>query len=218
MKYGGLPLGLSGLSRLVDLIKWGRGSGTDSTKYLRSNGIGGWTLASVAGFVPAAARVNRTTNQSIPTGVATALSFDAVRFDNSSLFNLANPTRLTASTAGRYIVGGGVDFLANATGYRQVMIRINSGTVLALVTQPGNQATSNPDAEFAVCTLADMAAGDYVELLVTQTSGGALNCQVLAGRSPEFYMVMQSGGPVGPQGIQGLPGATGIVATEIPFL
>jgi len=44
MKFGGLPLGQFS-SKLLDLIKFGRGSGYDSTQFLRSDGRRGWKLA-----------------------------------------------------------------------------------------------------------------------------------------------------------------------------
>jgi len=43
--FGRLPLGQFS-SKLLDLIKFGRGSGYDSTQFLRSDGRGGWKLAS----------------------------------------------------------------------------------------------------------------------------------------------------------------------------
>lgn len=46
MNFGRLQLGLPGIGRLLDLVKFGRGSGSDSTKYLKSNGQGRWVLAS----------------------------------------------------------------------------------------------------------------------------------------------------------------------------
>jgi hypothetical protein len=47
MKFGGIPLGLFGPSKLLDLIRFGRGGGTDATKYLKSDGLGKFVLAAL---------------------------------------------------------------------------------------------------------------------------------------------------------------------------
>jgi len=179
----------------IDLIKRGKGSGSDPTKFIRSDGADGYSLATPPGgsVAETTSRIFRSTNQVIPNATYTAVIFDSISYDNGGMINLgAQPTRITvpAGASGRYLVGCGCNFVANATGYRQVLVKVNASIVFALVTQPGNQAAVNPDAEFALSTMYNLVAGDYVEMLVLQTSGGNLNLQFVSGRSPVFWMAL----------------------------
>ena len=51
-----------------------------------------------------------------------------------------NTQRLVATVAGKYVISGTVQWTANATGYRQVYIRLNGTTPLASVINPVNSA------------------------------------------------------------------------------
>lgn len=137
-------------------------------------------------------RVYRSTNQSIPTGVWTAISFDTVRWDTSpevtrKIWMVANPTRLTCRRAGpAYQISGTIEWDLNATGERAVGIRLNGATYLAReleMATVGNYAN-----EMAISTLYELAVGDFVELMVFQTRGVALNIVSSGNYSPEFMM------------------------------
>lgn len=122
------------------------------------------------------ARVRSSGNQSITTATFTALTFDTEDFDIWDLHeSVTHPTRLTipATLPGIWIVRATVTFAANATGMRAIEIREN-----------GSQVISGPSACFAlasgttaigVVTSFTFSAGDYVEALAYQDSGGALN-------------------------------------------
>jgi hypothetical protein len=122
------------------------------------------------------ARVTRASAQSIPTSTLTAVSFDTERYDRGTkdgMFDAVAPTRLTCRVSGLYAIAGAVEWPANATGYRRILLRVGGLTVIAEDLVPVNSASvvtrHNVASEYR------LAGGDYVELLCEQNSGGALN-------------------------------------------
>jgi hypothetical protein len=141
----------------------------------------------------AAARVHKgAPAQSIPNAVLTALTFDATDYDTNGIVNLAGfPTRLTCQTAGVYALTAAIEWQASAGGsQRVVFLRINGGpTIIAEDVRPpvggGAVTAQTVTAEY------QLAVGDYVEALVFQDSGGALNANVQANYSPVLSMAKQ---------------------------
>jgi len=132
------------------------------------------------------ARVYHNAHQSIPNASLTALAFNSQRFDTDGIHDtVTNNSRLTCKTAGKYQITVNLCFETNNTGERRVYLRVNGATYIA-GSVANAAATSH---HFSVSTLYNMDVNDYVEVLVYQSSGGALN--VLAGGdySPEFMMV-----------------------------
>jgi hypothetical protein len=130
-----------------------------------------------------AVRVFRTTLQSTPDDTFVAVSFDGEAFDTAGLHDSVNPTRLTAPRAGLYQITGVANFFVNPNGSRVFQIlkngtdRLVSDTVLP------------PDEDDVVSTLAQLSAGEYVELFVKQSSGGPLNVACCpAGTTPVLVM------------------------------
>jgi len=133
------------------------------------------------------ARVYNSADITLTTSVAAALTFDTERYDDNSFHSTSvNTSRFTIPVTRRYRVGGSVRFASNATGLRQVYARVNGSTIIALMTLNAN-ATSVTD-----IVLGDVewsfTAGDYVELVCAQTSGGNLNVSFIASSSPEFWI------------------------------
>ncbi|GAI93490.1 unnamed protein product, partial [marine sediment metagenome] len=78
--------------------------------------------------IPASVRVYRNVGQDIPTGVWTAIIFNAQRWDDPNDDQWAaapNPTRLTCRVAGSYVIAGEIMWHGHATGVRWVGIRLN---------------------------------------------------------------------------------------------
>ena len=118
---------------------------------------------------------------------ATALSFNSERWDNDNCHSpTVNPTRLTCNTAGIYVITGSVVFAANASGYRFAGILLNSATYIG---SDRRSATPTSSTVITVTAIYQLAAGDYVELRVAQTSGGNLDVMVVGNNSPEFAMI-----------------------------
>lgn len=134
---------------------------------------------------PPGARVYNSVAISIATGTSTVLTFDSERYDNDAIHDtVTNSGRLTCKTAGRYSITGHVDWAANGTGHRVCSIRLNGTTNIASDGKPASAASTR----HAVPALYSLAVNDYVELLVFQDTGGALNVNATAAMSPEFAM------------------------------
>jgi hypothetical protein len=129
--------------------------------------------------------VTHSVAQSIATNTGTILAFDTERYDTDGMHDTAtNNTRLTAKSPGKYLVWGGVGFATSTTGYRQSHI-VKNGALGLLALRIASLA----DSYLSIATITTLAVGDYVELQVRQTSGGALDVLKNAGETtPEFGM------------------------------
>lgn len=134
------------------------------------------------------ARVTNTADLSIPSGAWTGLTFNSEVTDSDALHSLtAEPGRLTAPSAGTFLVGGGVTLDSASSGRRGLAVQLNGGNDLVLSVMP---AVSGGYTRLAVCTLVQLAAGDYLTLRVYQDSGAALNALYLADNSPIFWAAL----------------------------
>lgn len=132
------------------------------------------------------ARVYNSADISIADSTATILTFNSERYDTLSIHSTSSNTgRLTIPFAGKWCIGAAVDWDANATGYRSSLVRKNGSTVLTANTHP---AASGADTNQPLNTEDLFAAGDYVEIVVAQNSGGALNVKSLGNYSPEAWI------------------------------
>lgn len=124
---------------------------------------------------------------SIATGALTALTFNSERWDNDSIHSTAsNTSRLTCVTAGLYVVECHIVWAdAHADG-RQLDLRVNGATVIRVV--------NNAETHQSVVRSWKMAAGDYVEAYVTQSSGATKTIQAASAYTPEFAMTWVSAG------------------------
>lgn len=132
------------------------------------------------------ARVYNSANESITNATLTALTFNSERFDNGGMHStVTNTDRLTAQTAGYYLITGNVSFATSGTGDRYLYICLN-GTATIIALQGGIPSGAAGQLVLNVSTVYHLAANDYVLLVVFQTSGGDLNVESSANYSPEF--------------------------------
>lgn len=133
------------------------------------------------------ARVFNSANISIADSTFTALTFDSERYDNGSLHDTgANTSRLTAPITGLYAIGACLQWAASAAGRRQARLRLNGTAYIDMIehapSAAGATTVQDPGTDYR------LTAGDYVEVVVFQSSGGALNVEAAANYSPEFWM------------------------------
>jgi hypothetical protein len=134
-------------------------------------------------------RVYNSANFSVPNTTPTAITFDSERFDTGGMHSTSsNTSRITVPSGegGVYLVGGHVRFAANATGVRAAEIMLNGATIIAMQQVDIDSAVPHI---FSIATLYTLAAADYVELFCVQTSGAALNAEVIGNYSPEFWAI-----------------------------
>jgi hypothetical protein len=130
---------------------------------------------------------NVATNSS--NGAWFTIPFNSERYDSDAFHDTgSNTSRLTVPTGkdGKYLIVGNVEFDTNTTGLRYCRILLNGATQIALNYLDPGVATSTP--QFNISTIYSLAAADYVELQVYQSSGGALAVNASANYSPEFMM------------------------------
>ena len=136
-------------------------------------------------------RVFNSAVQSISNATETAVTFDSERWDTDNMHSTtANTSRLTAVTAGKYFILANVGFAQNGTGIRFLRLRLNGNEALPIagVYVPAS-ADINSDHRMFVATYYNMALNDFVEVIIYQDSGGALNTLQNAQESPEFMMI-----------------------------
>lgn len=112
--------------------------------------------------------------QAIANATETAVSFSAVLYDTASFWAISpNPTRLTVPTgkAGKYAIVGQVKWALGATGAGFARIYKNGSTLLG----EGYVQLVDPAAAIQVSVEADLAAADYLELKLYQTTAGSQN-------------------------------------------
>lgn len=131
-------------------------------------------------------RVYNNADISIPNDTVTVLTFNSERYDTDSIHStVANTSRLTCQTAGKYIICANTRFAASATGRRMFQFMLNGSIIITEVQLP---ATAADHMGFSLSTIYDLSVGDYVEHTAFQNSGGALDVKCSANFSPEFMM------------------------------
>jgi hypothetical protein len=147
------------------------------------------------------AEVGRTASLSINDNTWTSIPFTQENGDTDNMWSAAQPTRLTAPVAGRYLVTMGVFWSgAGSAGHRGYTV-LKNGNHLAAHTV-GKVAAGDLSGE-SLNAVIEMAAGDYVEARVWQTSGAPLAMPVDTGL-PSFTLTRLVGGTGGtPSGAAG---------------
>lgn len=134
---------------------------------------GSLTLTPVSQSRNPCCRVYNDANQSIPDSTVTALTFNTERFDTDGIHSTtSNTSRLTCRTAGVYHMDAHVEFASNSTGERQLLLKLNGTTFIAADSRAA--INGNPT-KASIPTTYQLVVGDYVEVFVFQSSGGALN-------------------------------------------
>ena len=114
--------------------------------------------------------------QSISNNTLTALTFDLEDFDTDGFHSTTtNTSRITIPTGmtGYYLISTNVSWQANATGLRAGTIRKNNSDIAYYPDISAISASAYPGYSFS--TVLYLTAADYLEVFVSQTSGGSLN-------------------------------------------
>jgi hypothetical protein len=134
------------------------------------------------------ARVFHNANQPILGGTFTILAFNSVRYNNGAMYDAAvSNTRLTAKITGLYSIGASLEWFGNVTGDRFVILLVNGATSICRANQRALAGAGN-NAEQSLSTEYHLSAGEFVQVMVIQDSGGVLNVLAAPNYSPEFWM------------------------------
>lgn len=123
---------------------------------------------------PPQCRAYANTGTSLPNATFTAVALDGEDGDSDAMHSTStNNSRVTAVTAGLYLLHGQVGHDAvNTTGYRTMAIRLNGSAVIAYSDRAVPAGATIPSFTGTSC-LYQLSAGDYVELIAYQSSGGS---------------------------------------------
>jgi hypothetical protein len=167
------------------------GIGTTGQVLTVSGGVPTWsTIATGPTFTGVG--VYKGTNQSISNNTSTAVSFASEYFDTNAFHdNSTNNSRLTipAGKAGKYQINYNVNWDANGTGSRQAIVYLNNATVISLVET--DNAGASRGIGIGGSLIYSLAEADYIQVLVFQNSGGALDC--LSGGNPTTFSISYLG-------------------------
>lgn len=136
-----------------------------------------------------AAKVTHSADQSIPSSNLTTLNFDTSIYNYGGMYDSGATDRLTVSEAGIYSIKANIGFDANTTGIRAVFIQKNGDSNNRIGSLKLN--APNSGSSFLPLSIdAELAATDYISLVVFQDSGGSLNVpsNTIGIRSPIFSM------------------------------
>jgi len=141
------------------------------------------------GMVNIGARVYNSGAIAIANNTWTTLTFDSERYDTDTIHStVTNTSRLTATTAGTYLIVLNVSIQDHVSGgTRAAQIMLGGATVLAVDMHAPSTSAGHPTS-ICVSTIYALSATNYVEAQVYQNSGGALNALASANYSPEFSM------------------------------
>lgn len=163
--------------------------GTSEQVLSIASGVPTWAAAGGSAF--SGCKVRNSADQSIANATNTAINFDTELYDNDNYHStVSNTNRLTVPTSGKYRVSGTVRFASNNTGMRLIFIRVNGTTSYA---SDRRAAVQSDVTDCEISTTIDLVAGDYVELMVQQSSGGALNITAVSPWSPSFTIEKLAG-------------------------
>jgi len=145
-----------------------------------------WTAPSAGGASFVGCRLSKTSSQSITTSTYTAITFQAEVFDTDAFHdNTTNNTRITIPTGkgGYYLFIGKSNIADSATNIRVMRFFKNGATQLQNIAFTG-RVEDTP--QFTFSTIANLTAGDYVELSFLQNSGSSLDFNAGGATDSEF--------------------------------
>tara|TARA_R110002020_G_scaffold5882_1_gene24200 strand:- start:858 stop:1508 length:651 start_codon:yes stop_codon:yes gene_type:complete len=165
----------------------------DAITFGQSGSVGTATVASRRDHAHAMAsettsmigcRIYDNNDQSIANTTNVAISFANEDFDTDTMHdNTTNNSRITCNTAGTYIIYANCAWYDGTTGQRIVTIRLNGSTLIGQSSVA--PAISGRTEELCFC-MWQLAVDDYVECVMYQNTGSALNMVAAARLSPIF--------------------------------
>ena len=136
-----------------------------------AGGKGGWTpVSSGSGSgVTEGAAVRRAATTTAASGSTITITFDTADTNTDSMWSAGDPTKLTAQTAGWYVITGHVYWNNSGTGFRQVALAINGA---ARHTQGCRSESTSYFVPQEVSLVTYLGVGDYITMTIL-ASGGA---------------------------------------------
>jgi hypothetical protein len=140
--------------------------------------------------------VTNSTTQTVPSDTDLPLAFDTEIYDTAGMHstNPIDTAALRPPVDGIYAVTAQVTWLAPAGGVRIVQLVKNSSLLLAEELEPAVAGAGGPLYQ-AATTQAPLQAGDFVQVVARQNSGGNQTISKDDELTPEFSMTWLAPGP-----------------------
>lgn len=108
------------------------------------------------------------------TAVEFSVTWDSLEYDTDSMWeSVTHPGRITVSSPGIYLFNCWMEWVSNATGFRQQYFRKNGAGIAAQATFA--TALTGSVTDTVLSAQVSMNRGDYMEVRALQNSGGGLN-------------------------------------------
>lgn len=118
--------------------------------------------------------VTSAAGQSIPTGVATVLTWGTEAYDNDDMHSTVSDTgTIYIRTAGIYLITAKAEWALNGTGAARSLYIRKNGVDIVTVTQPASSGWIRQSVSY----LSNCAVNDYFQIAGYQDSGAALSVQ-----------------------------------------
>lgn len=139
---------------------------------------------------------------SIPNTTLTVIPLEVEEYDTDGMHDTAaNNSRITIKHAGTYLFVASISWASNATGLREILFRKNG--VATYFGESILGAVSGSFTSATVSTTLVLNAGDYIELIGYQNSGGSLALGISAGYAAWMSATKIDGAVVSYVGVPG---------------
>lgn len=157
---------------------------TDTTNLYQSQEAAWVQVASLGGGGSSGtlggAKATATGNQAIANATATKIALDNELYDTDNYHdNTTNNSRMTVPATGVYLITALLNWAGNA-GPDFCWLLVNNTTTIAFSDLNSAYTVS----VCTLCTIAALTAGDYVELVAYQGTGGSVNTTQQAAYAP----------------------------------
>lgn len=151
----------------------------DGASYLKVFGVAAGLVTPQSSQSHFLCRVYKTSNQSIPSGTITPVTWDVDHVDVANLHDtVTNNSRITINAAGgngTWLIIANIVWAVSSLGYRRVQIFNNVYGVIGDVNNDGGEQTALGVMQ-QCCTLSiAVGTGDWFECRVSHNAGSALN-------------------------------------------
>ena len=144
----------------------------------------------VSGPLRLFARLGRSTVQTIANATSTAVVFDTIFSNFGGMWQANLGSRVVVPVRGIYTLMGGTSWVPNAGGIRFMWFRKNGDDAQAFGPQVA-QAGSAVINDLAGSSEIFLNPGEFVELIVNQSSGGNLNLNAVLKFYPLFIVALK---------------------------
>jgi hypothetical protein len=156
------------------------GIGSTNQVLTVSGGVPTWATPSSGTPTFVGCFLYKSSNQSLSNDTSTVLTFTAEEIDTDGFHdNATNTGRITipSGKGGKYLFIGYASFETNGTGSRAISFTKNGSSTIASPTRIAALGETGSDTRVNGQVIANLSAGDYVEMTAYQKSGGNLSVQ-----------------------------------------